>query len=92
MEQYLTEKKQVNSFYYIPSMLITSENIDSEAVQSFGLWALVPGANDRRRGKIMERIKEKKQLLTDKEIRSILPVAGLTVCAILILAVSTDTF
>ena len=40
----------------------------------------------------MERIKEKKQLLTDKEIRSILPVAGLTVCAILILAVSTDTF
>ncbi len=31
----------------------------------------------------MERIKEKKQLLTDKEIRSILPVAGLTVCAIL---------
>lgn len=40
----------------------------------------------------MERIKEKKQLLTDKEIRSILPVAGLTVCAVLILAVSTDTF
>ncbi len=39
VEQYLTEKKQVNSFYYIPSMLITSENIDSEAVQSFGLWA-----------------------------------------------------
>ena len=53
---------------------------------------LVPGANDRRRGKIMERIKGKKQLLTDKEIRSILPVAGLTVCAVLILAVSTDTF
>ena len=40
----------------------------------------------------MERIKGKKQLLTDKEIRSILPVAGLTVCAVLILAVSTDTF
>ncbi len=39
VEQYLAEKKQVDSFYYIPSMLITSENIDSEAVQSFGLWA-----------------------------------------------------
>ena len=37
--QYLIGKEPVERVYYIPSLLITPDNVDSEEVKAFGLWA-----------------------------------------------------